>query len=170
MRVLALIVVGAVIALHGMGRRWWCACGSAIPVSVDVNSSHNSQHLLDPYSFTHVLHGMLLYAVLWLVARRLSLGWRFAAALWLEALWELVENSPPIIDRFRQTAVSLNYVGDSIMNSLGDLLSCSVGFGLAALLPIWGSVLWFVATEVLLYLWIKDGLLLAFTSLFFPRR
>jgi len=169
-RVLAVVLVGAVLVLQGMGRRWWCACSSLNPFSFDVNSSHNSQHLLDPYSFTHVLHGLLLYALLWLVARRVSVRGRLGLALALEAVWELLENSPPIVARFRQTAVSFDYVGDSIFNSLGDLLSCGVGFGLAATLPVWGSVLWFVGTEVLLYLWIKDGLLLAFTSLLFPRR
>lgn len=158
------------VALLGMGRRWWCACGSLAPISVDVNSSHNSQHLLDPYSFTHVLHGMLLYALLWLVARRVPLRLRLTAALGLEALWEVIENSPPIIERFRQTAVSLDYIGDSLFNSLGDLLSCGIGFGMAALLPVWASVLWFIGTEVLLYLSIRDGLLLAFSSLLFPRR
>ncbi len=153
-----------------MGRRWWCACESPVPFSFDVNSSHNSQHLFDPYSFTHVLHGFLLYALLWLVARQTPLRTRLAVALALEALWEILENSPPVIDRFRQTAVSLDYIGDSIGNSLGDLASCAMGFGLAAVLPVWASVAWFLASEIVLYLWIKDGLLLAFTSLLFPRR
>lgn len=163
---IAAILGTTVVILLAMGRRWWCACGSPMPVSLNVNSSHNSQHLFDPYSFTHVLHGFLLYALL----QKLPTRKAFVVALALEALWEIVENSPPIIDRFRQTAVSLDYIGDSIGNSLGDLLSCTIGFGLAAVLPVWASVAWFVTTEVVLYIWIKDGLILAFLSLLFPRR
>lgn len=165
---LAILLVTA-LGLALMGRLWWCACGQPWIGSGDIHGSHNSQHLLDPYSFTHVLHGILLYAALWLLLRkRASVGTRFLLALGFEGLWELVENSNPIIERFRQSAISQHYIGDTIANSLGDLGCCAAGFGLAATLPVWGSVAFVLVTEVVLYLWIKDGLLLAVLALFFP--
>lgn len=166
----ALAILGVTaVGLAWMGRLWWCACGEPWIWSGDIHSSHNSQHFLDPYSFTHMLHGILLYAALWLLLRqRATVGTRFLLALGFEGLWELVENSNPIIERFRQSAISQHYIGDTIANSLGDLLCCAGGYGLAATLPVWGSVALVLATELVLYLWIKDGLLLAVWALFFP--
>ena len=161
------VVMVTVLAL--MHRLWWCACGHFTLWEGDIYSEHNSQHLFDPYMFTHVLHGVLLYLATWLVLRkRTTLRTRFWIALSLEALWEVLENSPPVIERFRQTAISQHYYGDTIANSFGDLLSCAAGFGLASTLPWWGSVLFFLMSELMLYLWIKDSLLLVIWALFFP--
>lgn len=151
-----------------MGRRLWCACGSAVPWSWDVTSAHNSQHLIDPYSFTHVLHGLALFAAMrfllpgWSPARRLAL----AAAL--EALWELVENSPFVIARYRATAVAAGYFGDSLLNSASDVGACLAGFWLASRLPWKASAALFVATEAALLLAVRDSLVLSSLQLVYP--
>lgn len=164
-----IVLIVMVIVLAMMGRLWWCACGHLTVWEGDIHSSHNSQHLLDPYLFTHILHGVLLYGFLWLLLRRrATVPTRFWLALALEALWEVIENSPPVIERFRQSAISQHYYGDTIANSIGDLFACAGGFGIAATLPWWGSVLFFVLTEVVLYLWIRDSLLLVIKALFVP--
>lgn len=163
------ILAAMVIGLALMGRLWWCACGHLTVWEGDIHSSHNSQHLFDPYLFTHVLHGILYYALLWVLFRhRLSVQKRFFLALAIEAVWELVENSPPVIERFRQTAISQHYYGDTIANSVGDLLACAGGFGLAAFLPAWGSALVVLLTELVLYVLIRDNLTLIIWALLFP--
>ena len=113
--VAALLVID-VIYLRWQGRVWWCACGRWNPISLDVNSMHNSQHLLDPYSLSHVLHGILFYGILWPFRRRVSLSWRAAIAATIEIGWEMLENSPIIINRYRAATISLGYTGDSIIN------------------------------------------------------
>src|SRR5262249_45407466 len=120
--VIGLIVI-AVIYLRWQGRIWWCECGRWNPISVKVSSPHNSQHLFDAYSFSHVLHGVLFCGILWLFRRRLSLNVRAAIASSIEIGWEMLENSPIIINRYRAATISLGYSGDSILNSLGDILS-----------------------------------------------
>src|SRR4051812_40324554 len=91
------LVVGLVITLRAEGRRWWCACGSPALWNSDARGPHNSQHLLDPYSLSHVSHGVLLYGLVWLVARRLAAGWRVCLAVALEVGWEALENSDLVI-------------------------------------------------------------------------
>src|SRR5580704_6572024 len=100
---IALVV--QVAALRAEGHRWWCACGQPSLWTSDAHGPHNSQHLLDPYSFSHVSHGILLYGLLWLVARRVPVKWRFCLAVAVEIGWEVVENSNIVIDRFRATAL-----------------------------------------------------------------
>ncbi|MCE7874521.1 DUF2585 family protein [bacterium CPR1] len=165
-----LIFLAMVVALTVMGQPLWCACGSWAPWSDDIHSAHNSQHLVDPYFFTHILHGVLFYAVIRLLWPRMALARRFWLALGLEALWELFENSDMVVERFRQTTVSLHYHGDSIANSVGDLLACAAGFGAAASLPVWGSVALVLVTELMLYVWIKDSLFLVIWALIFPEK
>src|SRR3989344_8079153 len=97
----------------------------------DVWSSENSQRVADAYSFSHIIHGILFYAFLWLVARRLPLKYRFLAALIIEASWELLENSPLIINRYRPVTIALGYVGDSVLNSVADVAMAAVGFLIA---------------------------------------
>src|SRR5436190_15965626 len=91
--VTAAMLAVLVVVLRAEGRRWWCACGSPALWTSDAWGPHNSQHLLDPYSFSHVSHGVLFYGLLWLVARRLAPDWRFLLAVALEAGWEMAENS-----------------------------------------------------------------------------
>ena len=123
--VIAVIVGLAAIALRLEGHRWWCRCGRFAPWSRDIHSEHNSQHFVDPYSFTHVEHGLILYALLWPFAGRLRPGCRLILAVSIEALWEVVENSPAVIERYRQATISLGYYGDSVANSVGDIAACA---------------------------------------------
>ncbi len=134
----------------------------------NIWSSENSQRLADPYSFTHVGHGMMFYALLWLVASKVPVRLRFLMAVLLEAGWEILENSPFIIDRYRQVTISLGYVGDSVLNSLSDILMMSAGFLFASKARPRITVAVFVAMEVGCALWIRDNLTLNIIMLLFP--
>lgn len=123
----AAITALTLMALHGQGRPWWCACGSWVPWSTDINGSHNSQHFLDPYSVSHFEHGLIFFAFL-LLFPKLPLAWRFVCALSLECGWELLENSSFIIDRYRAATISSDYYGDSVINSLSDVIFAGLGF------------------------------------------
>ena len=101
----------------------------------NIWSSKNSQRLVDPCSFSHIAHGILFYAMLWLVARKLPVRHRLLIALALEAGWEMLENSPLIINRYREAIISPGYVGDSVLNSLSDVLMMTIGFLFASRLP-----------------------------------
>jgi hypothetical protein len=162
-------LASAALALRVMGRPWWCAGGEPWLWSGDVWSRHNSQHLLDPYAFTHVTHGVGLYGLLaLLVGGRWSLGTRFVAALLLEAAWEVFENTDLVIERYRAVTMSLDYYGDSVANALGDVAACMLGFVAAARLPARVVVAGVVVLEVVLALWIRDGLLLNVVMLVHP--
>jgi uncharacterized protein DUF2585 len=150
------------------GRKIWGISGQPGVWADDVNSSHNSQYLTDPYTFSHITHGMLFYALTWLVARNLPVRVRALIALAVEAAWEIVENTDTIIQRYRAATISLHYYGDSVMNSMCDILACMVGFGLAYLLPRRVSIITVVVLEVALALWIRDGLILNIVMLIHP--
>jgi hypothetical protein len=152
------VVAAAAYQLHRQGRLWWCACGYLWLWSGDAWGSHNSQHLFDPYTFTHVLHGIVLCGLLAWCLPRLSPPWRFCLAVSIEALWEVFENSAFIIERYRAATISLGYQGDTIVNSLGDILAFGVGYALVL----------FVAIEVVLLIWIRDSLLLNIVMLIHP--
>lgn len=164
------VVVAAIMAavLAAMGRSGWCSCGSPIPWSFDIWSAHNSQHLLDPYSFTHFQHGLAFFALLWLPLRRWDLAWRFALALCIEAAWEILENTDQVIEHYRETTISLDYYGDSIANSISDLLACALGFLFAARTRWWLTLGLFVGIELVLVLVIRDSLLLNILMLLLP--
>jgi hypothetical protein len=134
----------------------------------NIWSSECSQRLADPYSFSHVAHGMLFYGALWLMARRLPVRQRFLAAVLLEAGWELLENSPIIIDRYRQVTIALGYDGDSVLNSLSDVGMMSLGFLLGYRLRPWTTVTVFIVIEVGCALWIRDNLTLNILMLLYP--
>jgi hypothetical protein len=165
---LAAIVAVAIVALRIEGHRWWCRCGRFSPWSGNIHSKHNSQHLIDPYSFTHILHGFLLYALLRPLAGRLSFGTRVVLALALESLWEILENSEMIIERYRKTTIALGYAGDSVLNSVGDMLACFLGFLAASRLPVRWSVGLFVLIEASLLLVYRDCLTLNVLMLVYP--
>ena len=150
------------------GRKIWGISGEPGVWSGDVNSSHNSQYMTDPYSFSHITHGILFYALTWLFARKLPVRVRALIALGVEAAWEILENTDMIIQRYRAATISLHYYGDSVMNSMCDILSCMVGFGLAYLLPARVSIVAVVVLEVTLALWIRDGLFLNIVMLIHP--
>ena len=155
--------------LAAMGRPWWCRAGDAALWSGDVWSRHNSQHLVDPYSFTHVLHGVALYGALWLLLRRFaSPNGRAALAIGIEIAWEIVENTDAMIERYRAATISLDYYGDSVANSLGDVVSFVVGYFAASVLPVSVSAVGFFVVDGLLVWWIRDSLLLNILMLVHP--
>jgi hypothetical protein len=164
------VVVSSVAAVTLMiiGQPLWCSCGTWSPWSWDIWSSHNSQHLIDPYTFTHVLHGILFCAVVYQFPRRVPSWARYATAIVLEAGWEVLENLPMIIDRYRTATISLDYSGDSVANSVADILACAVGYAAANRLRAKWSVAVFVLTEVLLVLTIRDCLILNVVMLICP--
>jgi hypothetical protein len=164
----AAILITQVAILRAEGRRWWCACGSSNLWTSDAHGPHNSQHLFDPYSFSHVSHGILLCGLLWLFARRLPAAWRFCLAVAVEVAWEVVENSDAVIDRFRAGTAALGYRGDSVANSVGDVLSCMLGYWLAVRLGFWWSVVLVVGIEVGLLICIRDNLVLDVLMLVYP--
>ena len=166
-------IVGIVVAmawiLRGQGRIWWCKSGDlALYIHQAWNSSHTSQHLLDPYTFTHILHGVMFFWTTGLILSRVNIGWRFFIAILAEATWEVFENSSFIIEKYRENTASLDYFGDSIMNSVGDVLACAVGFWIAYKLGWWRSLIFFVFVEIALLLWIRDSLLLNIVMLVYP--
>ena len=157
-----------VVVLRAMGRTWWCACGRLAPWAGDIWSAHCSQHFFDPYSFTHILHGVVFSGWIWLAARRLRPAWQLALAVTIEAGWEILENSPWIIQRYREATIGLGYVGDAIANSFGDIACCAAGFILARFLGLRRSVLLFVAIELLLLIVVRDNLTLNVLMLICP--
>lgn len=157
------------IVLHFMGRVWWCKSGdAAIYVHQAWGSSHTSQHLFDPYTFTHILHGVLFFWLTGLIFSALAMQWRFLIAVVVEAAWEILENSPFIIEKYRENTASLDYFGDSIANSIGDVVACSFGFWIAYKVGWWRSLIFFVLTELMLLWWIRDSLLLNILMLIIP--
>lgn len=167
-----LLVVGvmAVTAaiLYFQGRVWWCQVGDYVPWSWDIWSAHNSQHVIDPYSFTHILHGVLEFWLLGVVFRRVPLAWRLLIAVMIESSWEIAENSTYVIERYRATTISLDYFGDSIIISISDIMACAIGFMIAYKLKLWKSLVLFVTTEIVLIFWIRDSLLINIIMLVWP--
>ena len=134
----------------------------------NIWSGECSQRLVDPYSFSHIAHGMLFYCGLWLVARKLPARQRFLIAVLLEAGWEILENSPFIINRYRQVTIALGYNGDSVLNSISDVVMMSLGFFLAWRLRPWITVAVLIAMEVGCAWWIRDNLTLNIIMLVHP--
>lgn len=162
-------ILAAVAAIQAaIGRLPICACGYVKLWEGEVWSSGNSQHLTDWYTLSHLAHGFVFYAALWWLRPGWSVGWRAVAALLVEGAWEVVENTPLIIDRYREVTASLDYYGDSIINSFGDGVAMLAGFFLAARLPVAASVLIVVGMEALAAWMIRDNLLLNVLMLIWP--
>ena len=148
----------AAVLLFAMGRPPICTCGD-VDLWGPVGPAQ-SQMLADWYSFSHIVHGFLFYGALWLVARRWPVEHRFVAALAIEALWEIAENTQQVIDRYREATAALGYSGDSVLNSVSDVLMMAIGFLAARKLPLWASVLLVLLLELVPLLVIRDNLVL----------
>ena len=165
---MAVVLAGGVYQLRQQGRLWICSCDYVLPWTNEYWGSNTSQHLLDPASFTHLLHGFVLCGLVALVLPGASVTWRLTVAISIEVLWEVAENSTFVIQRYREGTAAFGYHGDTIVNSAGDVLSCALGFLLARRLGSRRALAVFVAVEVALAVWIRDGLLLNVLMLIYP--
>ena len=165
--VIALMLGLTAFVEHFEGRLWKCACSNLLWTS-DAWGSQTSQLFLDPYSFTHILHGVMFAGLSALLIRNMSRTWRFVMAIAMECAWEMIENSNAVIEHYRQATAALGYNGDTVLNSLGDIFSCGVGFLIATRVGWRWSIALFAAVEVVLTLWIRDSLLLEILMLVHP--
>jgi hypothetical protein len=163
-----LVLLALIALLHAEGRMFLCACGHFAVWVSDWCSSNTSQQLLDPYSFTHVLHGFLFFWLITLLFKRMPHAWQFFLALLLESAWEVFENTSFVINKYRTETAALGYTGDTIVNSLGDLGCALIGFVIARQLGVRRSLIVFVLIEAVLIFWIHDSLLLQMLMLIRP--
>lgn len=166
----AIILAATAISLFVMGRHPICTCGTIDLWVGERDSPKTSQMLADWYSLSHVVHGLLFYGALWFIARSSPLQLRFLVALLIEASWEVTENTPLVIDRYRETTAALGYSGDSIVNALSDILMMAFGFFLARKLPVRAAVALLLALEVIPLFTIRDNLMLNVVQLIAPSK
>jgi len=163
-----LLVLVAIAILLAMGRPPICTCGRVTLWVSSAASPETSQMLADWYSASHLIHGFLFFGLLWLVARRVPIVWRLCIAILIEAGWEIAENSPWIIDRYRSATAAVGYSGDSVLNSTSDIIMMILGFLAARRLPLWASAAIIVVLELIPLFVIRDNLTLNVIMLLSP--
>ena len=162
------LLLAQIVILYMMGRVPICECGYVKLFEAGVNTPGNSQHIADWYTPSHIIHGFLFYGFAWLLFRSKPLSFRLSLAVLVEAAWELLENSPIIIDRYRNATMALGYSGDSILNSAMDTVFMVVGFFFAARVPVWLTVLIAIFFEIFTGWLIRDNLTLNVLMLVWP--
>jgi Protein of unknown function (DUF2585) len=166
--VAAALIAAAAVTLFSMGQVPICKCGYVKVWHGVVFSSENSQHISDWYTPSHVIHGFAFYGLLWLVGRRWPLGLRLVLAIVIESAWEIFENTDMVINRYREVTISLDYFGDSVINSVCDILAMVAGFVIASRIPVWLTVTLVVALELIVLYFIRDNLTLNIIMLLYP--
>ena len=162
------IVAIAAASLWQMGQVPICKCGYVKAWHGVVKSAENSQHLSDWYTFTHIIHGFVFYGLLWLVGRQWPVALRLVLAIALESAWEVFENTDFVINRYREATISLDYYGDSVLNSVADIAAMVVGFVASWRLPVMAVLVLAIAVETFLAYSIRDNLTLNILMLLHP--
>lgn len=169
------LVIAQILILYSMGRLFVCECGYIKFWEGDVMSTSNSQQIADWYTFSHIIHGFIFYGFFIWISKKffnkngdLPLGLIFISAVILEASWEVIENSTWIIEYYRNNTVSLGYIGDSILNSVFDVVWMAIGFVMARKMPVWSIILIAVVFELMTGYFVRDGLLLNILMFIYP--